>query len=374
MSKNSFDLPAITPLSGSRYNTLRKTVTGRKIEGPFRKRMRATKLVSMLTSPMMAIEEVKNRNKVEAYNFEEAPVFILGHWRSGTTHLHNLMCRDKQFGYVTTYQGVFPNFLLSFQWLFKSTMGMMMPKKRATDNVELAVDFPQEEEFAIGNMSPHSFYNFWSFPQNTIEYCDKYLKFDTISDAEFVEWKKTYLKLAKKAMLNTGGKRFISKNPPHTSRVKELLQIFPNAKFVYIYRNPFTVFESTLNFFMGTIPSLKFQKISEDEMKRNILHVYKEVIGKYEAEKSMIPEGNLIELSFEELEADNMATLEKVYKRLGLSDFEKAKPEFEAYIGKQKNYKKNAYQYKQETLDLVKEHWGFALDLYGYTTDSNAQL
>src|SRR3712207_6546804 len=29
----------------------------------------------------------------------KSPVFILGHWRSGTTHLHNLLCVDRQFAY-----------------------------------------------------------------------------------------------------------------------------------------------------------------------------------------------------------------------------------------------------------------------------------
>ena len=32
------------------------------------------------------------------------PVFILGHWRSGTTLLHGLMAQDDQFAYPRIYQ------------------------------------------------------------------------------------------------------------------------------------------------------------------------------------------------------------------------------------------------------------------------------
>lgn len=41
-------------------------------------------------------------------------------------------------------------------------MSWLMPDKRPTDNMELAVDLPQEEEFALANMMPYTYYNFGS--------------------------------------------------------------------------------------------------------------------------------------------------------------------------------------------------------------------
>ena len=96
---------------------------------------------------------------------EHDPVFILGHWRSGTTFVHNVFSCDKHFGYNTTYQTVFPHLMMWGQPFFKKNMSWLMPDKRPTDNMELAVDLPQEEEFALANMMPYTYYNFWFLPK-----------------------------------------------------------------------------------------------------------------------------------------------------------------------------------------------------------------
>ena len=66
-------------------------------------------------------------------------------------------------------------------------------------------------------------------------------------------FKDTFLRLVKVSLANTGGTQYLSKNPPHTGRVRTLLEMFPNAKFIYLKRNPYTVFESTRSFFTNTI-------------------------------------------------------------------------------------------------------------------------
>lgn len=65
-------------------------------------------------------------------------------------------------------------------------------------------------------------------------------------------------------------------------------------------RNPYTVFESTRSFFTNTIQPLKLQDISNEELEKNILSIYAKLYHKYEADKTCIPEGNLIEVKFED--------------------------------------------------------------------------
>ncbi|BDD06617.1 sulfotransferase family protein (plasmid) [Aureibacter tunicatorum] len=356
----------LSPLAGSRLNNLKKVIEGRHVDDKYKSKLIKSEMLSVFTEPFSTYEEAVYGKQVQKFHLDQDPVFILGHWRSGTTHLHNLMCKDPQFGYVTTYQGVFPNMLFSSQWLFKSFMNLAMPKKRATDNVKLGVNLPQEEEFGLGNTTPHSFYNFWFFPQDTMEYYQKYLMFEGLSDQEYEDWKSSYKKFVNRAMLNTKGKRFISKNPPHTSRVKQLLDIYPNAKFVYIYRNPYTVFESTSKFMWATIQGLMLQDFTKEQLESNILEIYKGMYDKYESEKTLIPDGNLIEIKFEDLEKDNIGWLKHIYQSLSLPGLDFAMPHFEAYAAQQKGYKKNAYNYQEETVRKVKEHWGFALDKWGY--------
>ena len=39
----------------------------------------------------------------------------------------------------------------------------------------------------------------------------------------------------------------VLKSPPHTCRIRTLLEIFPKAKFVHIVRDPYVLFPSTVN-------------------------------------------------------------------------------------------------------------------------------
>jgi hypothetical protein len=67
------------------------------------------------------------------------PLFILGIWRSGTTHLHNLLARDGRFAYATTYQVFYPHTFLTTEKRNARLVGFFFPKKRPQDNVALGV-------------------------------------------------------------------------------------------------------------------------------------------------------------------------------------------------------------------------------------------
>ena len=72
------------------------------------------------------------------------------------------MCQDPNASFVTTYHTVFTNYLHN-QGLLKPFMKWIMPSKRPSDNVKLNPNFPQEEEFALSNMTVEAFYHFFYF-------------------------------------------------------------------------------------------------------------------------------------------------------------------------------------------------------------------
>lgn len=131
-------------------------------------------------------------------------------------------------------------------------------------------------------------------------------------------------------------------------------------------RNPYTVFESTRSFFTNTIQPLKLQDISNEELQENILSVYAKLYHKYEADKKFIPEGNLVEVRFEDYETNAFDMTQEIYQKLQIPGFEDARTDIEAYVNKKKGYKKNKYQYKPETVELVEKNWSFALEQWGY--------
>ena len=361
-----FNKLPINTLVGADWKTFKAITAGREIDKPWRGKYRLTKAVCRLLSTLTPIQERRYRKVLADRPLEHPPVFILGHWRSGTTFMHNVLSCDKHFGYNTTYQTVFPHLMMFGQPFFKKTMSWLMPDKRPTDNMELAVDLPQEEEFALANMMPYTYYNFWFLPRYQMEYCDRYLLFDDITPEELKVWEETFVKLIKISLWNTGGTQFLSKNPPHTGRVAELVKMFPDAKFIYLMRNPFTVFESTRSFFHNTIQPLKLEAISDEELERNILTVYEKLYRKYKATRGLIPAGNLVEVKFEDYEQDALGMTERIYRDLGLPGWEEAQPAIAQYVGAKKGYKKNRYQYDDRTVRLVREHWHEALDDWGY--------
>ena len=229
------------------------------------------------------------------------------------------------------------------------------------------MDLPQEEEFALANMMPYTYYNFWFFPKYMHEYCDRYLTFERITSEELRVFEEVFTKLIKISLWNTHGTQFLSKNPPHTGRVRELVKMFPDAKFIYLVRNPYTVFESTRSFFNNTIKPLKLEDISPEEMERNILDIYTKLYKRYQADKALIPKGNLVEVKFEDYETDAFGMTRQIYADLGLPGFKEAEEAIRAYTDKKKGYKKNAYKYDDRTVRLVEENWGYALKDWGYS-------
>ncbi|MFI3239918.1 MAG: sulfotransferase [Bacteroidales bacterium] len=361
-----FNKLPVNTLVGADWKTFTRLTKDKKIGKAYRTKYILTKCICRILSPFGAIQNKRYAKQLENKPLAKPPVFILGHWRSGTTFMHNVLSQDKNFGYNTTYQTVMPHLMMWGQSFFKRTMSWLMPDKRPTDNMELSVDLPQEEEFALANMTPHAYYQMWFFPELMPEYVDKYLIFDTIEQQELKEFEDEFTKLIKISLWNTNGEQFLSKNPPHTGRVKELLKIFPDAKFIYLVRNPYTVFESTRSFFTKTIKPLELQKITDEQMEENILTTYTKLYNKYEQDKGLIPEGNLIEIKFEDYEADALSQTKLIYDTLGLDGFEAARADIEKYISKKSGHKKTKYKFEERTIKLVQERWGYALEQWGY--------
>jgi hypothetical protein len=164
-----------------------------------------------------------------------------------------------------------------------------------------------------------------------------------------------------------GGKQLVLKNPANTARIKFLLESYPNAKFIHIYRNPYTIYLSTRYFYKKTMENFMFQNVSNFLIEDSIIKIYKDLMKCYFAEKKLIPQGNLVEIKFEDLEKDAIGQLKKIYDTLSLPGFNKCKSKIEAYLGEQKNYRKNKFQLPKETIDKVEKQWGFTIKKWDYS-------
>jgi len=142
--------------------------------------------------------------------------------------------------------------------------------------------------------------------------------------------------------------------------------MYPNAKFIHIYRNPYTVFQSTRNFYHKLFKELALQPYAKAPIDEVILESYPRMMNALFADSADLGDRTFIELRFEEFETDPLGNLERIYTTLEIPGFEVAKPEFATYLGAVSGYQKNRYAFPQEAIDLVRERWQPFLKRWGY--------
>ncbi len=355
---------------GSFLSWLRLLWVSKDIDRKYVPRLLFVCLSTFLTSPLRFYERIRYGRVVSRATIHPSPVFIVGHWRTGTTHLHNLMCRDRNFGYLSTFQAFAPGLSLVGEKTIKPPLAMIARRLHPTreiDNIPLSFDAPEEEDLAIANLSPYSFLHLYTFPRQAPYFFERFALFNGLSEKTRAEWKEIYLTVLRKATLRSGGKRLVVKNCADSGRIETLLELFPDAKFIHICRNPYSVFRSTLFLYRTVLPRSQVQEISPDRVEAYILRFYTLLMKKFLASKALIPPGNLVEVRFEDLEAAPLDQLRRVYEGLGLPGFSEAEPAFRAYIDSVTGYRKNEYKVTDDVTEKVNRHWGFAFDEWGYT-------
>jgi omega-hydroxy-beta-dihydromenaquinone-9 sulfotransferase len=260
----------------------------------------------------------------------EAPIFILGHYRSGTTHLHELLATDPRFASPNRFQTFNPRtFLGTERWLAPVVEPFMLPRR------------VQEDEVAYMVLSQLSPYLDWCFPRSRSGYRHT-LTFVDADPAEVAAWSAAMVWFLKALTLKLG-RPLILKSPPHTARVRLLLELFPDARFVHIRRDPYAVFVSTVGLLRALGPVFRFQLGPREIDTGAVLRTYRAMYDSYFADCERIPPGRLVEIAYEDLDRDPIGQVRAIYDGLSMGDFERVRPAYEAYLAKVAGYQKNRH-------------------------------
>lgn len=301
---------------------------------------------------------------IENTKIEKEPLFILGHWRSGTTFLQNILVNDEQFVSPNLFECRYPHTFLVRRKMFEYKLKRQKEETRITDNVKLSLDSPGEEEFAVGIMSLSTPLLSWLFPKNR-DYYERFLTFEEAS-AELERWKYWFVHYLKKLTFKYK-KQLLLKSPVNTARVKHILEIFPDAKFVHVHRDPYAVFRSSKKMFHTAFTTSAIQKngfCADDDY---VIDHYNRMHDAYFKDISAIPEGNFIDLAFEDLERNPFEEIKKIYGALNLAGFEKAEQAIKQYLESIKNYNKNTYKEMDENLhDKIQSNWKRSFEVWDY--------
>jgi|tagenome__1003787_1003787.scaffolds.fasta_scaffold20989399_2 hypothetical protein len=293
---------------------------------------------AFLRAPSCIAEARRVADRLRTASFDPPPVFIVGHWRSGTTFLHNLISRDARFCFPTIMDTLrpydfYPNPL---EFISRRVLLRFLPSIRPMDDVRLDPHLPQEEEFALATMAAASFLNCLYFPERMTRIFAEEVLFAGISDETLRFWRQalTYY-LAKLAALHPG-RRLLLKNPAHSARIPHLRSIFAGAKFIHIHRHPRDVFHSTVKFYRSMLPLFALQRYDPAAVNDHVLWAYPQLMNRLLDALAGLPSGQKTVVRYDDLAADPMTTVERIYRDLDLGEFGRVKSSIAAYAAIQR--------------------------------------
>ena len=337
------------------------------IDPGFWPRVAGLSAASVFNSAMGVLEKAAYGQRVEKTQLDR-PIFILGHWRSGTTLLHQLLARDEQFAAPTLFECTFPeHFLLTERWLAPLT-AWLQPRTRPMDAVENSWDAPAEEEIALLVLTLFSPYLVSAFPDQPqkVEHLNSLTS--GLSASELERWKAEYVRFLKKLTLKRG-RRMLLKSPGNTARVPLLLDLFPDAEFIHIVRNPYDVYSSTLHLHRVLSRENGFTSAEPVNLEERVLSSYVAMYHSYHLYRMKIPVERRYEIRFEDLEQDPVGELEKMYAHFGWDGVDRIGERLAPDLQRHREFRKNKFKLPEDVRRRVAEQWEPVFLRYGYPVD-----
>lgn len=292
----------------------------------------------------------------------KAPVFIIGHPRSGTTFIHESLNEMESMAAPRMLDCLFPFMNKYFAFILIPLLQKKLPETRLMDKMKVLWNSPQEEEFGMAIMSGHSAVNFLFAPSLAHEVLNDYILMK--NEKAKRKWQRAHLRFAKKIQSINKGKTLVFKSPGNTARVSELLEIYPDAKFIHIVRNPMNVIPSTFNLYAKILPEFSLQNTDNFDLDAYVFLYYREIMDKYLDTRGNFSNTKLYELKYEDFIQSPVETLNNVFNSLGIN---KDAIELKDFFAARKTYQKNVFNINEELSDRILKECSRVIDVYAYT-------
>ena len=318
--------------------------------------------------PVSLYTKLRYGKEIANQEIQQDPLFVVGHWRSGTTHLQNLLSKDPQFANVTLAHAALPHEAPLLTGKRKEWIARSLPTSRLMDNLPVGIDVPWEEELGMAACSLFSYYHISSFGQKMNQVFEDTVLLEDASEKDKANWWKAYSHFLRMVQRTQPNQRLLLKNPANTARIRLLLNNFPRARFLHIHRNPYDVFSSTVHLHEKAQEAWGLQETTRDLIVDHVLNSYPLLMRSWCEQKNEIPAGQLAELRFEDLIIDPIATLQQAYSKLELDGFDDARPNMEAYLSEHRNYQKNKFRLSEVEKERIATEWEPWFKALGYDT------
>jgi hypothetical protein len=322
---------------------------------------------SAFNSAMAVVQSQLFGSRIENARLKGPPVFIIGHWRSGTTLMHELISMDARFAFPSNFDAFLPHHFLVSRPVLHPLIRLLMPAKRPMDNMTMNVASPQEDDFGLCAYGAPTPYRRIAFP-NRPNRDHRQLDFDSLDGATQEEVRRAMLGFLKTLTVRYG-KPLVLKSPPHTGRIKQLAEWFPDAKFIHMSRDPDSLVLSTMRLWrlLDDINGFQLPNYDDTWLKNYVFECKDLMYRSYLQHRDAIPKNRLAEVRFEDLTADPVGTVGQVYQQLQLDGFSDVKPSIEKYFESRRGHKKNTFEIPATLQEEIRSNWREYREAFGYT-------
>ncbi len=320
---------------------------------------------TVISSSLASIQSLFLNRKIQETEIKEPPLFVVGHWRSGTTLLHEMLAQDERFGWPSTFECFVPTHFLLSRPVLNPLVKLLMPSKRPMDSMPAGAEYPQEDEFALIGLGAPTPYRHIAFCNDEPKYTGLLNLMDTPADQ--VEQVRDALTWFYKAQTYQKQKRLLLKSPTHTGRIGHLAKWFANAKFIHITRHPHKIFPSTVHLWKSLCKVQGYQYPKDDsKLVQYVNECYQQMYKGFFAQQEQIPDSHITHLQFEDLVKDPVGQLRSVYRDLDLGNFESVRPSVESFWAQRKSHRTNRTQLTPEVKEVIDDVWLEYMERFGY--------
>ncbi|WP_050930929.1 sulfotransferase family protein [Aestuariivita boseongensis] len=323
-------------------------------------------VLSLGNSFLKAVSDLIYGRRLARVRIDPDPVFILGYWRSGTTWLNQLLACDPRFASPTGLQVFMPDGFLVARWGIKPFVGKWLPETRPMDNVALTVDTAEEDEVALAISGAPSILRSAAFPGHEVSDAAPFLS--DLNPQARARWAHHWDAFLRKVQFVNPSKWLLLKSPGHTTRLPEILRRFPNARFIYITRDPYKILQSATKtrLALSATQGLSSGGLDPDDAARESFRRFRAFHDKFFDDQHLIPQGSLSFVKYEDLRENPVAEMRRIYDELGLGGFDTLEPRLRGYLDSLKGYQTNSYTLDPKLEERIWHEARAYFDRFGY--------
>lgn len=324
---------------------------------------------SVVNSGLALLQRAIYGRAIARTELNQAPIFILGHWRSGTTYLHELLVLDERFAFPTTYECFAPTHFVLTGRLLPRLLGFLLPSKRPNDEMLVSFSHPQEDEFALVALGAPSPYLRLAFPNDPPMHMEM-LDMEGVSTPDLSRWQQALFDFVR-AQTYLKGKPLILKSPPHTGRIGVLADMFPDAKFIHLVRDPYALFASTRRLWYALEQVQGFQLPRYEQLDEYVFAAFERMYHGYEQQRPQVDAARVCEVRYEDLVRDPLGETRRVYEQLDLGDFAAVREKIAASVADRQSYRTTPHSLEDPIKEQVRRRWRRYFEKYGYAEKEN---